>query len=197
MFMSNLRAVFLFALACIARFDAAAAQSTSAKSADSPVAEPRIGVAAALKGGGVCVAMPGPPLVAGSAATLIDPHRPQSARVVTIDGVAECPALAGALISGPHYSVRPFGYDRSAGTTWIAIAGKLGTRAISPGVVAVRLSAAQPEAQVRTCTSAEGLHLTLWSGAPLRSRRLWHQYYYLGYDVEPSCEDRDVGDPAG
>jgi hypothetical protein len=47
-------------------------------------------------------------------------------------------------------------------------------------------------AQVRACASSEGLHLTGWSGIPLRSERLWHQYYYLGYDVEPDCEDADV-----
>jgi hypothetical protein len=29
---------------------------------------------------------------------------------------------------------------------------------------------------------------------PLQSRRLWHQYFYLGYDVEPSCKDGDGGD---
>jgi len=32
----------------------------------------------------------------------------------------------------------------------------------------------------------------VWAGAPLKSRRLWHEYYYLGYDVEPSCEARDT-----
>lgn len=188
------KAVFLFALACIVALDAIAAQSGPAKSSDSRVAEPRIGVAATSKGGQVCVAIPGPPLVAGSAVTLIAPTRPQSSRVATIDGVAVCPGLTGAMISEPHYSVRPFD---SEPTFWIAVPGKAGTRRIRPGVVAVRLSAAQPEAQVRTCTSTEGQHLTVWSGDPLRSRRLWHQYVYLGYDVEPSCEDRDVGDSAG
>ena len=97
------------------------------------------------------------------------------------------------MIVEPHYSVRPFGSDP---TVWIAIAGKPDTREIRPGVVAVRLSAAQPDAQVRSCTSTEGLHLTVWAGAPLRSRRLWHQYVYLGYDVEPSCEDGDAADSA-
>ena len=189
--MSNLRTVFLFALGWGAAFDATAAQRAAAKADDSS-AEPRIGVAASRRDQ-ACVAMPGSPLVAGSIVTLIQPSRPQSVRTVTVDGVAECPALAEALIAGPYYSIRPFASDP---TVWIAIAGKPGTREISPGVVAVRLRAAQAEAQVRSCTSNEGLHVTVWAGAPLRSRRLWHQYVYLGYDVEPSCEERDVSDSA-
>jgi hypothetical protein len=188
------KAVFLFALACIVASDAPAAQGTSATSSDSSAAKPRIGVARSLKGGEGCVAMPGPPLDKGSAVTLIAASPPQSVKVATVAGVTACPVLDKAMISGPYYSVRPFD---SEPTVWIAVPGKPSTRSLGPGVVAVRLSAAQPEAQVRTCTSTEGLHLTVWSGAPLRSRRLWHQYFYLGYDVEPSCEDRDVGDSAG
>lgn len=37
------------------------------------------------------------------------------------------------------------------------------------------------------CTSMEGNHLTVWSGRPLRGKKRWHAYYYLGYDVVPTC----------
>ncbi len=40
---------------------------------------------------------------------------------------------------------------------------------------------------LRACTSMEGVHLTVWSGAPLTGKRRWHYYHYLGYDVEPDC----------
>ena len=43
----------------------------------------------------------------------------------------------------------------------------------------------------RKCTSNEGLHLTVWSGKPLEGRRRWHFYYYLKYDVVPSCTKKD------
>lgn len=43
----------------------------------------------------------------------------------------------------------------------------------------------------RDCTSNEGLHLTVWSGKPLIGKRRWHYYYYLGYDVIPSCKRKD------
>jgi hypothetical protein len=43
----------------------------------------------------------------------------------------------------------------------------------------------------RSCASAEGLHLTVWSDGPLAGLRLWHAYVYLGYDVEPDCEAKE------
>lgn len=46
----------------------------------------------------------------------------------------------------------------------------------------------------RQCTSSEGVHLSVWAGKPLTGKRLWHQYFYLGYDVEPNCSDQDVAD---
>lgn len=44
----------------------------------------------------------------------------------------------------------------------------------------------------RSCTSSEGLHFTVWSGRPLTGTLLWHQYFYLGYDVEPSCRPAET-----
>ena len=41
----------------------------------------------------------------------------------------------------------------------------------------------------RVCTSMEGLHMTVWSGMPLKGKRQWHRYFYLGWDVEPNCKD--------
>lgn len=45
----------------------------------------------------------------------------------------------------------------------------------------------------RMCTSHEGVHVTAWAGEPLTSRRVWHRYHYLGYDVDPSCTDVETG----
>lgn len=48
---------------------------------------------------------------------------------------------------------------------------------------------------VRSCTSSEGIHLAVWHGLPLEGHRVWHWYYYLGYDVEGNCTDADFKDP--
>ena len=47
-------------------------------------------------------------------------------------------------------------------------------------------------AAFRSCTSTEGVHLTVWKGEPLRGVRKWHFYYYLGYNVRPSCTNGDI-----
>lgn len=44
----------------------------------------------------------------------------------------------------------------------------------------------------RSCGSAEGLHLTVWSGPPLQGTLRWHHYYYLGYDIKPTCTEREM-----
>src|SRR5262249_39280448 len=38
-----------------------------------------------------------------------------------------------------------------------------------------------------SCTSHEGVHLSAWRG----NRRTWEEYWYLGYDVEPTCPDAE------
>lgn len=158
-----------------------------------------IGVAVASKDGQICVAMPRPALAPGTALTLIRPDGRQSVLVATIVRPAPaCERLEEAMIPGPYYlaaTTRATGSD--SGTLWVALSGRLATRRVGSGAIVVQVSADYPNVQVRPCTSHEGLHLTVWSGTPLTSQRLWHQYYYLGYDVEPSCDDRDVRDAAG
>jgi hypothetical protein len=41
------------------------------------------------------------------------------------------------------------------------------------------------------CTSAEGIHLTLWNGLPATGRREWHRYVYVGYDLDPTCTEAE------
>ena len=156
------------------------------------------GVAAMSQDRSICVAMPAPALASGATLTLVRADRPQSALVVTVDrSVTVCEPLERALIEGPYYSVqRPASSTAGPGSVWVALVGRLETRRVSSCAIAVRLSAAQRDVRIRSCTSREGLHLTVWAGTPLTSRRLWHQYYYLGYDVEPSCDSRDFRDSA-
>ena len=54
------------------------------------------------------------------------------------------------------------------------------------GTVAIA-SIAPDKEKVHSCTSAEGIHFTVWSGEPITGELLWHYYYYLGYDTEPTC----------
>jgi hypothetical protein len=152
-----------------------------------------IGVATSSRDGALCLSMPAPALVPGTTVTLIQAAPQPSVLVATISGSApSCERLAQALIPGPYYLAQGTPNAVDSGTVWVALSGRLGTRKLNSGAIVVRLSSSYPAAQVRSCTSHEGVHLTVWAGTPLRSQRLWHRYYYLGYDVEPSCDDRDV-----
>ena len=56
---------------------------------------------------------------------------------------------------------------------------------------------ASPEIAFRSCSSLEGVHFSAWSGGALKGKRVWHSYYYLGYDVEPTCTDADFNAEGG
>jgi len=73
----------------------------------------------------------------------------------------------------------------------IAIAGFGGNFKVAGGKVRTDLNNDGRLESFRVCTSNEGFHLTIWAGEPLKNKRLWHEYYYLGYDVEPNCTEKD------
>ncbi|HMO82051.1 MAG TPA: hypothetical protein PKD24_14770 [Pyrinomonadaceae bacterium] len=43
----------------------------------------------------------------------------------------------------------------------------------------------------RRCTGFEGAHFTIWTGKPLKGKRIWHSFYYVDYDTEPNCKEKD------
>jgi hypothetical protein len=49
----------------------------------------------------------------------------------------------------------------------------------------------------RLCSGFEGMHFAIWTGKPLRGKRIWHSFYYVDYDTVPTCKKadwRDTGD---
>jgi hypothetical protein len=57
--------------------------------------------------------------------------------------------------------------------------------------VTIAIESGQPPIRFRVCAGTEGLHATAWAGVPLASPRRWHAYYYLGYDVDPTCSEAE------
>jgi hypothetical protein len=155
-----------------------------------------VGIAAASRDGRICVALPTDTVAPGTTVTLIRPDPPQATMIGTIDGeMPRCERLERASISGPYFLFRASSSTASGSgnpwAPWLAFPGEIETGTTDNGNVTVAISRTFQAAQVRVCTSGEGAHLTVWSGTPLGSTRLWHQYYYLGYDVEPSCDELD------
>ena len=161
--------------------------------AQAPAVQPPIGVAE-VSDGQLCMAVPGVPLTEGSPVTLVRVDSPQRVIVVVVEREApSCQGLERAMVPGPYYVATPSTARAWEDGIWLAVAGRPATRQQGQQV-AIAVSVAYPNARVRSCASTEGLHLTVWAGQPLRSRRVWHQYYYLRYDVEPTCQPADYRD---
>jgi hypothetical protein len=88
-----------------------------------------------------------------------------------------------------------------AGAPAMAVRGAAPWTRNADGFLRADIDGDENPEQARSCTSSEGLHLTLWTlvdgtaaGRP-REHRRWRAYQSLGYDVEPSCTERETEDP--
>jgi hypothetical protein len=157
-----------------------------------PQAAPlRAGVMVASTGRGV-LAMAGPVLPVGTTVTLVtidEPQRVHSARVAR--RLPDSEVMAMHDTPGPYYEVVSEPGSDALPDFAVAVPGRPDVDRTATAV-ALRVGDAAVQVRVRGCTSSEGLHLTLWAGEPLRTERLWHAYFYLGYDVEPTCQPADV-----
>ena len=77
------------------------------------------------------------------------------------------------------------------GRIYFAIVGAHTDLRITQGRVTGRLGETH-EIAFRSCASMEGLHFLVLAGKGLKAKKVWHDYYYLGYDVEPNCKDTDL-----
>ena len=82
----------------------------------------------------------------------------------------------------------------AAGDIGIGVIGAPSRCRIDDGRVRCDLEGDGTPGYFRFCTSNEGVHLTAWSGTPPEGVRRWHAYYFLAYDVEPSCSVREISE---
>ena len=119
---------------------------------------------------------------------LFDPQRFARGR---ISSVAQQPCSEENDSVGTAYSVsfsEPFSHDMEVG---VAIVRRGVTVARKGDRIELRNVLRKRDLiELKRCASTEGLHLTAWRGAS----RVWHEYYYLGYDVEPDCSEAEVRD---
>ncbi len=76
----------------------------------------------------------------------------------------------------------------------IAFVGNSQPVNLKSGVASADLNGDGKGEYFRACTSNEGVHLTVWSGQPLKSKRQWHWYVGLSFDTVPSCTKKDYED---
>jgi hypothetical protein len=141
---------------------------------------------------GACVSLEG--AVEGEQLTLVFAELPQKFVTVRVARPVEtCRMLERSDIGGPYFALSP-SIDL-ADLPWVAIAVAGASAAEEDdGKVVMELDGKPPRESFRVCASMEGLHYTIWSGAPLTGTRRWHEYTYLGYDVDPTCTDAEAAD---
>jgi hypothetical protein len=167
-----------------------------------------LGVARAHKPGLICVAMPNA-LQPGDALTLVtvppalmrsdstpDGYSSVVAARVTGDGQRDCTMQAtGSGLRLPGDSVYTVSIVRDTvktGQVYFAVSLPFDSFYRVGHAAGARISRAGDVLNFRICASAEGLHLTAWDGKPLTGKRVWHRYYYLGMDLEPTCGEKDT-----
>jgi hypothetical protein len=125
------------------------------------------------KDGRVCLEIRNGSLAPGAAIALVGSSASAAAQVVQPD--SSCPSGNPVDAEYQRYRLRLTAGTLAPSVPTIAIVGRPSSHDT-----------------YRSCSSSEGIHLTLWSGKPLASERRWHQYYYVGYDLEPDCTPADI-----
>jgi hypothetical protein len=111
-------------------------------------------------------------------------------------------AIVGKLLTAPcnpvnsaqgeaAYSLN--GANLDTDKIYVAVVGQVIDLRLVAGKVRGKIGARQ-EITFRSCSSLEGIHFSAWTGGVPKEKRVWHAYYYLGYDVEPTCTDPELKD---
>lgn len=150
-------------------------------------AVPSYGVVDIAAGPQACLIMSGPKLTPG-ARLLVVVDNPQIAFEATVRAVRDSACAANSLVQGTSYAI-DLGDSLTAGPDLGVAVLAAGSKIVRQGKHAlVRTSGYRTPLRIATCAAGEGIHLTAWRG----SKRVWHEYFYLGYDLEPDCTEAET-----
>ncbi len=150
----------------------------------------RVGVANLLQDT-ACLAISNSTLERGARVLLVSPSAPQRSASATIAGRADsCPG-EDVRPGDSYYQLQTFDTLEVA-RIYIAILEPGAHARVVGDTILLDLDIDGHEERFRECTSAEGLHLTIWTGPALTGQRRWHTYVYLGYDLQPTCTDAEI-----
>ena len=149
-----------------------------------------IGIVDIDAGGRACMDIAGARVSIGETVTVVTLQPPQAAvaaEVVAVSPTA-CRGDANRRPGDAHYVLRlPSG--TADATVALAVRRPPSIFRTVRDLVTADLDVDARRTYFRSCASAEGLHLTVWSDAPLARRRF---HADLGYDVEPNCTEGDM-----
>jgi hypothetical protein len=149
----------------------------------------RIGIALQSPAG-ICLSIGNATLSANAPVSLITPSQPQSVADGVVTGPG--PGCPGADPDQPGYALHIQRGKVEDNLELIAVIGGPKLSVTDHGEVIGDLDNDAQKETFRSCTSAEGVHLTVWKGQPLQGVRIWHGYYHLDYDVESKCTEAET-----
>jgi hypothetical protein len=144
------------------------------------------------KGGQTCLEVRDTSL-AGQTVQFVAASMPQTVGRAQLSARASsCGALFQDTTDFAYYGATIVNGTLDEGLPAVALARVSRPLTLADSVVALDIDGDGKVDTVRSCTSTEGVHLTVWDGAPATGRREWHRYVYLGYDLEPTCTDPET-----
>lgn len=176
---------------------AVAAPATPTRGID--ISDTNIGLAEARHGDDICLAIP-VTLPIGAAVTLVLPGASTAlpAQVASVSAgtcVTDSTGVGVQQHGDSLYILTLAGATVEPGLVYIAVAASVEHFQVRGDTLYAQVGPTGVALSFRACASAEGVHFTAWRGAPLSGQRVWHRYYYLGYDTEPSCTKTDYEEP--
>ncbi len=91
-----------------------------------------------------------------------------------------------------HYRLEPIKSENPDATPFIAIIKNKASFSLKNKRIYTDLDGDGKPEHFKSCFSMEGMHFTVWTGQGKQEKRRWHRYYYLGYDMEGNCTEKEV-----
>jgi len=144
-----------------------------------------------MRSGKSCLVTHNSALAAGTNVLLVSLSTPQSTAVAKVIKKSDqtCPSTDPSDLALAGYELSLADGKNNRSSFFIAVFPPPKTSE-QEGLVVAEMD--QKKQYFRTCTSVDGAHFTVWTGKPLVGKPVWHQYYYLGYDVEANCSKSET-----
>lgn len=142
----------------------------------------------------VCFSSKDTTLLVGTRATIVFTGFPQHSALGRIRSRGKLPCIPGPpmppMDSMQYVAEMPRDTSDRVGIL-VVVLGPVPEPRQQGDTVTIAAEPGQPPIRFHVCASTEGLHASAWAGLPLASTRRWHAYYYLGYDVDPTCSEAE------
>lgn len=126
-------------------------------------------------------------LAAKTAVQIVDPGYQQQRQAAVVAAADTCLDGSGQELGLRGYAIQFEGVPPQLPFYGIGVVDLVMPFRRANGSIIADVDGDSRDEFFRSCTSAEGVHFTIWTDAALTGSRRWHQYQPLGYDVSPTC----------